>query len=165
MWRPFFQQAEKFVTQHLVDDHAAISAAVRWITNEIKAAESPTRFDDPALLDYWSALLRVHRSGIEATELLARWVSGELADDRFTGEPGPRYASDTHAAHQRARLLLYVKPLNRPAWAKCQVEPQASRGRTRLLWRTRAFAFERWNSALGLLAVKAADAIRQQHQQ
>lgn len=161
MWRPFVLQAERFVTRHLVENHAAIAEAVRWITKELEASERPTRFDDQALLDYWSALLRVRRSGVEATELLARWIAGELGDARFSGDPGTRIASDTHARHQRARLLLFVKPMVH-TWAKRKIEPQDHQGRVRLSWRVRSCAFERWNSALGLLALKATDAIRQQ---
>lgn len=162
MWRPFVRQAEKFVGQHLVEDHAAIAEAIRWIAKELEAAERPTRFDNQVVLDYWSALDRVRRGGVEATELLARWIAGEVADDRYTGEPGPRFASDTHAAHQRARLQLYIRPLARRTWAKRKIEPQARHGRGRLSWRVRAYAFERWNTKLGLLALKAAEAIRQQ---
>lgn len=160
MWRPFVRQAETFVGQHLMGDHAAIAAALRWITRELEAAKRPTRFDNPAALGYWSALSQVRQSGIEATELLARWIAGELADDRYTGEPGPRFVSDTHAAHQRARLLLYTVPLAARTWAKRKVDPEGSRVRIRPTWRVRAYAFERWNSVLGLLALKAAKAIR-----
>lgn len=162
MWRPYVRQAKAFVDHHLIEGHPTVAEAVRWITREITAAESPSRFNDPVMLGYWAALLRVHRSGIEATELLARLIAGELADDRYIGEPGPRFASDTHAAHQRARLLLYVHPLTRPTWAKRTIEPQGGpRGSTpRLLFRTRALAYDRWNSALGLVALKATAAIR-----
>lgn len=67
----------------------------------------------------------------------------------------------THAAHQRARLFLYPMPFGPEGWARRKREAQQPREVSRLRWKVRAYTYEHVNRALGLLAMKAADAIRQ----
>lgn len=155
-WLPFVLRAETFVCEQLSAGHPSIVAALRWIEQELRNAERSTTHD-VAHLEYEQAILRAKRSGVDAIAFLARFVAGELADDRGR-EPGPRYASDTHAAHQRTTLYLYAMPLGRKGRDR---EPQPPRGYgSRNRWRVRDYTWKRLNPRLGLLAMKAAEEIR-----
>lgn len=158
---PFVKSAEAFVLAHLRADHLSIEAGLRWIAGELANAERPTNHKRVHLA-YEDALLRAKRSGVSPTELLARFIAGELADDR--GEPRPRYASDRHAAHQRARLFLLTTPFGKQGWSRRKRELQAPREITRVTFGVREYAHQRINAALGLLALRASAAIQQRGQ-
>ena len=161
VWAPFVRQAEAFVTKQLLAGHPSIEAGIRWVAHELASAEHPTTHD-PAHLSYVAALLRANRYGVDPAAFLARAIAGELADDRDTGEPGPRLASDQHAVHQKARLFLYPMPfgLEASSWARRKRVPQDPIWDSRLRWGVRAYTHDRVTNALGLLARKAAAEIR-----
>lgn len=155
-WAPFVQEAEAFVLDQLRAGHSGIEAGIRWVASELVSAEMPTN-PRRVHLAYQSALLRARRSGVSPSEFLARVVAGELADDR--GEPRPRFASDEHADHQRARLFLMMRPFGPEGWTKRHREPQGPR-EVKISFGVRAYTFNRLREALGLLALKAAAAIQ-----
>ena len=111
---------------------------------------------------YAAALLRANRYGVDPAAFLARAIAGELADDRDTGEPGPRLASDQHAVHQKARLFLYPMPfgLEASSWARRQrVTAGPDMGLTAALG-CPSLHPRPSDNALSLLARKAAAEIR-----
>jgi hypothetical protein len=176
-WRPYLLQAQTFLAEQVEAFHASVAEALRWIEREIRAARDVERGvvrsygadQSLARTRYLERLLRVVRNGVDAEHLLARWVAGELADDRDTDEPSPRFASDKHAAHQRARLLLTGLPFgstHHELWAKRKREKQPpARHRSYIPYSARAHCHERWNAKLGLLAVTVADEIKRRRQQ
>jgi hypothetical protein len=161
-WRPYVLQAEAFVREQLRAGHPTIMAAIAWVARELRQAERPTSYSTAHHIRYCEALLRAHRNGVDATAFVARAIVGELADDRFTGEPGPRFLDDTHSAHQKTKLFLQPMPYGaeRSSWARRKRLPQITRHRAPLRFGTRAYAHARINKALGVLALKAAAEIK-----
>ncbi|MGE0652474.1 MAG: hypothetical protein AB7P12_12090 [Alphaproteobacteria bacterium] len=41
-WKPFVVAAERFIREQLRADHPAVLAGLRWISDELRKAESPT---------------------------------------------------------------------------------------------------------------------------
>jgi hypothetical protein len=164
-WQPLVLQAHAFVCEQVRAGHPAIMTALGWLHEELRRAERPTTHDTTHLR-YAEALVRAHRRGVNAADFLARWVAGELADNRCTGEPGPRFATDVHASHQRARLFLYSKPFGdqRRTWARRKRSAEPTSRASRIPWSVRKYAFERLNSVLGVLALRAAAEIRQRQE-
>jgi hypothetical protein len=130
-------------------------AAVRWVASEVEKAKRPIDHD-VVRLAYQAALLRAHRNGAAVTALVARWIAGELADNR--GNTLVLCSPRTTAPRtRRPAFFLYPMPIGQSTWVRCEREPQAPRKVSWVRWRIRAFTYEHVNSAIGLLAMKAAD--------
>lgn len=159
-WRPLVLRSHAFVVGQLRAGHPSIEAAVCWVAKELEHAQRPTLYQ-PAYLGYASFLLRANREGVSPSDFVARAVASYLADDRGR-EVGPRFASDEHFAHQAAKLYLKPAHFSRAGWSRRKREPQDALEVVRPRWRVRAFTHERVTLALGVLALKASDAIRKQ---
>jgi len=168
-WKPFVIEATRFVQEQTAAGHPSILAGIHWVADEITQAGRPdhqqTDLSAPAVR-YREALVRAVRHGNGPADLLARWIAAYLSDDRGL-DPGPRFASDQHFAVQSARVFLMPLPFGdqRGSWAKRKRVPQESTKNTRMYLAAYEAAFARINAALGLVALKAAEAIRARWQQ
>ena len=156
-WRPYLDQAEKFITQQEAAGHPGITAALQWCAEELFHQGPAILWANPKRpsTGYRVALNRCRKHGVEPHDLLARAISVELADDR--GEAArPIFASDLHRIHQGAKLFLYHVP--RPTKTSDPAMQTSTYQRVR--WRVREYAHQRVNAAIGLLTLRAADEIK-----
>jgi hypothetical protein len=145
---------------------------------------------DEATSVYLAWLLRAYRSGTTSLDFVSRFVAAYLADDRGSDEPSPRFVSDAHFKLQTARLVLYAHRLHtlgkpqrhhllaeqvakHPEAFKVETTEDPRWGGTKTVYRprtpswrptftSRERCFERWNRALGVFAIRAAEAVRKQ---
>jgi hypothetical protein len=103
---------------------------------------------------YVAALSRMRRNGVEASELLSRFIAARYL--REWEEVG-LFKSEDHWQHQTARLLLFSSPMRPPGWILRQREAHATTEPPTVGTTVRMFAFNQANAALGVLAVRAAD--------
>lgn len=161
-WAAPVATAASFVNAQLRAGHPGIEAAVRWCASELHPQGVVVSRSDPRRphRGYAAALTRARRAGVEPTELLARAIAAELADDR--GEAArPMFCDDTHRLHQGARLFLYELPIVTAGWARRRRDhSQPAPPAIRIRWKVREYAHRRVSAAIGLLVLRAADEIK-----
>jgi len=168
-WKPLVELAASFVAEQLSvqPPHPSIAAAVRYCDEELALARGRynaprSRDRGPDTVDYAARLRRVSGRGLDGRELLARLIAAYLADDRGT-EARPQIRSDTHFAHQAARLLLHRALIGRLPWTRVRPPgPPAPRLNNHHdpLVGVRRHAFTRINGAIGVVAIACADELR-----
>lgn len=168
-WKPLVELAASFVAEQLATQppHPSIVAAVNWADEELSKArmraELPRRRgSDQAAFDTAARLRRVASRGLDGRELVARFIAAQLMDERGL-EVRPRIKSDDHFLHQAGRLILHRALIGRMPWKRLRPfkllqahidnyhDPNV---------RTRRYAFRRTNSAIGVVALAAADELR-----
>lgn len=160
-WAPFVATADAFVTQQLLKDHKGIEEAIRWCARELYPTGVVYRRGDPRrpYKGYGAALGRARRLGVEPTELLARSIAAQLADDRGDASR-PLFRSDAHHVHQSARMFLAALPFKSAGYARRKREHDPAPEPIRIPFRVRVYAYNRVNAAIGILAIRAAATIK-----
>lgn len=153
-WGPLVETAAAFVAEQLLNHHPSMRAGVAWADHEL--AHLPMRRNTDAC----ERLTRVRDRGLDGRELIARLIAAHLSDDRGQAAR-PRYRSDHHFSNQAGRLLLHRDRIGRMPWRRVVSgrciplrrynDPCAS---------SRLFAFHHFSSALGRLAMIAAEELR-----
>lgn len=170
-WKPLVETAAQFVAAQLAANppHPSIAAAVSWCDEELARARRwvdvpRRRGSDHAAFDSAARLRRVSSRGLDGRELLARFIAAHLMDDRGL-EARPRIRSDGHFLHQAGRLILHRALIGRTPWKRQRPfklpQPHIDNYHDPNV-RTRRYAFRRVNSAVGVVALAAAEAIRAQ---
>ena len=155
-WLPYVIEASAFVEQQLRREHPSISAGVQWCAGELLAQRVLPRQANTTRpqTGYALALARMRRNGVEAAELLSRFIAARfLLEWEETGI----FKSGDHWQHQTGRLLLLSSPLRPPGWILRQREEAPADEPRSVGPRVRLFAFDQASAALGLLAVRSAD--------
>jgi hypothetical protein len=168
-WKPLVELAASFVAEQLAAQppHPSIAAAVRWCDDELALARNRHNAPrssrrGPDAVDYAARLRRVSGRGLDGRELLARLIAAYLTDDRGH-DARPVIRTDSHFAHQAARLLLHRALIGCLPWKRVRPSgppaPHLDNYHDPLVG-VRRHAFARINGAIGVVAIASADELR-----